>query len=95
VLGYEKTTSPDICTGIDRFETVLTVRKELRKVEFAPGTVVVRTSQRLGNLIVYLLEPEADDGLARWEFFDRDITLGQPFPVYRVARPVRLPARRA
>jgi len=94
VLGYEKTSSPDICTGIERFETVLTVRREIRSVEFAAGTLLVRTGQRLGNLIVYLLEPEADDGLARWEFFDRDTTVGQPFPVYRIARPTRLPARK-
>ncbi len=94
VLGMEKTTSPDIRTGWERFETVLTVRKERRRVRFDAGTLVVRTGQRLGNLVVYLLEPESDDGLARWEFFDRDLVLGQPFPAHRVARPIALPTRR-
>src|SRR5205814_7202780 len=77
--------SPDICTGIDRFETVLATRKERRRVQFDAGTLVVPTAQRLGNLVVYLLEPESDDGLARWEFFDGAIQIGSPFPVYRVS----------
>ncbi len=94
VLGYEKTFSPDICTGIERFETVLTVRKERRHVRFEPGALVVRTGQRLGNLVVYLLEPESDDGLARWEFFDQDVAFGQPFPVHRLTHAERLPTRR-
>jgi len=84
VLGSEKTESPDICTGIERFETVLSVRNERRQVRFEAGTLVVPTGQRLGNLVVYLLEPESDDGLARWEFFDRWVQIGQPFPVFRV-----------
>jgi hypothetical protein len=85
VLETEKTTSPDICTGIERFETVLSVRKERRQMRFEAGTLVVPTAQRLGNLLVYLLEPESDDGLARWEFFDPYIHVGGLFPVYRVA----------
>ncbi|MSQ23312.1 MAG: hypothetical protein EXR58_01985 [Chloroflexi bacterium] len=89
-LATEKTHSPDICTGIERFETVLTVRKERRRVSFAAGDLVVFAGQRLGNLLIYLLEPESDDGLARWEYFDRHIELGQPFPVYRIPRPMRL-----
>jgi hypothetical protein len=84
VLASEKTSSPDICTGIDRFETVLSTRVERRRVKFPRGTLWVPTAQRLGNLIVYLLEPESDDGLARWEFFDRHVKLGEPFPAYRV-----------
>jgi hypothetical protein len=94
VVGFEKTHSPDICTGIERFETVLTTRKELRSVQLPAGTLVVPTAQRLGNLIVYLLEPESDDGLARWEFFDPHVELGQPYPVYRLPRPTRLATQR-
>jgi hypothetical protein len=93
VLGSEKTYSPDICTGIERFETVLTVRKELRRVSFPAGTLFVGTAQPLGNLIVYLLEPESDDGLARWEFFDRHISLGTPYPVYRLPGVTKVPRR--
>jgi hypothetical protein len=91
VLAVEKTTSPDICTGIERFETVLSVRRERRRVRFPAGTLFVPTAQRLGNLVVYLLEPESDDGLARWEFFDRHLEIGAPFPAYRVAAPTTLP----
>ena len=93
MLAQEKTSSPDICTGIERFETVLNVRRERRRIRFEPGTLVVHTGQRLGNLVIYLLEPESDDGFARWEFFDRDVIIGEPFPVYRVTTPVRLPVR--
>ena len=93
VLAQEKTSSPDICTGIERFETVLNVRRERRRIRFEPGALVVYTGQRLGNLLIYLLEPESDDGFARWEFFDRDVVIGEPFPVYRVTTPVRLPVR--
>ena len=94
VVASEKTHSPDICTGIERFETVLSVRKERRRVRFEAGTLVVPLAQKLGNLIVCLLEPESDDGLARWEFFDAHVTVGAPFPVYRVTQPMRLPTRR-
>jgi len=56
--------------------------------EFKAGTVVVRTDQTLGNLVCYLLEPEADDGLMKWNFFDRYLSpqWGRgfyPYPVYR------------
>ena len=37
---------------------------------FQPGDYLVSLEQRLANLIFYLLEPEADDGLAYWNFFD-------------------------
>ena len=95
VLGSEKTTSPDICTGIERFETVLSVRKERRRVHFDAGTLFVPTGQRLGNLIVYLLEPESDDGLARWEFFDPSVRIGEPFHAFRLPAPIRLLTRKA
>ena len=95
VHGIEKTQSPDICTGIERFETVLTTRRERCTTRVPAGTLVVPTAQRLGNLIVYLLEPESDDGLARWEFFDRWLRVGEPFPVYRLPRPLRLRTQRS
>jgi len=91
IADTEKTASPDICTGIERFETVLTVRKERRAIRIDAGALLVPTAQPLGNLVVYLLEPESDDGLARWEFFDDAITIGEPFPVFRIAQPTRIP----
>ncbi len=65
------------------------------KREFAAGTFVIPTSQPLGNLAAYLLEPESDDGLLVWNFFDRHIVPQwgrelQPYPVYKLMRPVNL-----
>jgi hypothetical protein len=58
-------------------------------VEFPAGTIVVRTSQPLGNLAAYLLEPQSNDGLVFWNFFDRYLVpqwgMGyNPYPVYKV-----------
>ena len=37
---------------------------------FQPGDYRISLQNPLANLIFYLLEPEADDGLAYWNFFD-------------------------
>jgi len=63
--------------------------------EFPPGTLVVRTAQPLGRLAAYLLEPESDDGLLVWNFFDRHIVSqwgrgAQTYPVYKLMAPVNL-----
>jgi hypothetical protein len=46
------------------------------KQEFAGGSIFVTTAQPLGNLAAYLLEPESDDGLIAWNFFDKDLASG-------------------
>jgi hypothetical protein len=38
--------------------------------KFKKGDFVVDLAQPLSNLIFYLLEPQSDDGLATWNFFD-------------------------
>ncbi|MGP1308683.1 MAG: M14 family metallopeptidase [Phycisphaerales bacterium] len=48
------------------------------------GWIVVRLSQPLGTLAVYLLEPGSDDGLAHWGFFDDGLAPGSDFPILRV-----------
>jgi dipeptidyl-peptidase-4 len=48
------------------------------------GTHIVRTDQALGTLAVYLLEPQSEDGLATWNFFDDHLAVGKPFPILRV-----------
>ena len=48
------------------------------------GTMVVRTDQPLSNLIVYLLEPMSNDGLATWNLFEPEPAAGSEFPVLRV-----------
>jgi len=65
--------------------------------EFPAGTLVVRTSQPLGNVAAYLLEPESDDGLLVWNGFDRHIVAQwgrgtQTYPVYKLFSPVSLAA---
>ena len=66
-----------------------TARTEMRSVP--AGTFVVRTAQPLGNLVVYLLEPECEDGLAAWNYFDEYLKVGADFPVLRVTAPIRWP----
>ncbi len=51
---------------------------------FGRGTMIVRTGQVLGTLAVYLLEPESQDGLATWGFFDEMVAGDREFPVFRI-----------
>lgn len=57
---------------------------------------VIRTTQPLGVLAVELLEPQSDDGLVTWNFFDAHLTdaaAGKPYPVLRVTKPIAFPTR--
>lgn len=51
------------------------------------GTYVVRAGQRYGLLAFYLLEPESEDGLAQWSFYDGILAAGNDFPVSRITKP--------
>lgn len=51
-----------------------------------PVTYVVRTSQPLGRVAMYLLDPESDDGLATWNVFDAALAQ-HTYPVLRSAAP--------
>jgi hypothetical protein len=69
------------------------VVKETR--EFRSGTYVVRTNQKLGNLVAYLLEPQSDDGLLLWNFFDKYLVPQwgpgyNQYPVYRLVEKNKL-----
>jgi len=57
-------------------------RKETRRVR--AGTVMVRTEQPLGVLAGLLLEPQSDDGLTTWNYFDKSLAEGADFPVMRL-----------
>jgi hypothetical protein len=65
-------------------ETSVTGRFERREVEVPAGSLVVRTTQPLGRLVFYLLEPESDDGLTTWNVFDSALTVGGTHPVLKV-----------
>jgi hypothetical protein len=55
-----------------------------RKIE--PDTLLISVAQPQGNLVVYLFEPESDDGLTTWGFFDSVLQTGKPHPVIRLPR---------
>ncbi len=60
-------------------------------VEFLPGTYVVRMDQPLANIAAYLLEPQTNDGLLFWNFFDRYLVPQwgrgyNAYPVYRLMK---------
>lgn len=72
----------------------------VEKREFPKGTLLVRTAQPLGRLAAYLLEPESDDGLLVWNFFDRNIVsewgrAAQTYPVFKLYTPQSLAAEGA
>ncbi len=62
----------------------LEVEADQHTETFPAGSSIVRTGQRLGTLIVYMLEPQSVDGLATWNFFDDHLELGGEFPVMRI-----------
>lgn len=61
-------------------------------IEFPAGTVFVTTAQPLANLAAYLLEPESDDGLIVWNYFDKSLASGgfgggpSGFPIYKLMK---------
>jgi hypothetical protein len=70
----------------------------LEKREFPKGTLVVRTAQTLGRLAAYLLEPESDDGLLVWNYFDKHVVSqwgrgAQTYPVYKLFAPANLASK--
>ena len=66
------------------------------KRDFPAGTIFVTTAQTLGALAAYLLEPESDDGLVLWNYFDKDLASGgfeggpRGFPIYKLMKPAAL-----
>ena len=67
----------------------------IEKKDFPVGTLFIGTAQPLGNLAASLLEPESDDGLLVWNFFDRYLVAQwsrelQTVPVYRLLKPAVL-----
>jgi len=69
------------------------------KKEFAAGSLIVRTSQRLANVAAYLLEPETDDGLLYWNFWDKYLVpqwggMFLPYPVAKVLTVQEIPSKK-
>jgi dipeptidyl aminopeptidase/acylaminoacyl peptidase len=68
-------------------------RHTLKRVEVAPRTIpvmvpagsfIITTDQPLGALAGILLEPQSEDGLATWNFFDEGLRVDADFPVCRL-----------
>ncbi len=56
---------------------------------------MVRTAQPLANVAAYLLEPQTNDGLVLWNFFDKYLVPQwgggyNAYPVYRVVEKTEL-----
>lgn len=59
------------------------------KKTFEAGTLVIRAAQKLAPVAAYLLEPLTDDGLVKWNFFDRYLVpqwgrYFNEYPVFKV-----------
>ena len=57
------------------------------RVELPAGAIVVPARQRLARVAATLLEPDSEDGLTTWNFFDD--ALGERHPVLRVVQQLR------
>lgn len=64
------------------------VSKESKTITAGLGAMYIPTDQPLGNLVSYLLEPQCEDGLTTWNFFDDFLSEGAAFPVVRVVKPL-------
>lgn len=68
------------------------------KKEFAAGSLIVRTAQPLANVAAYLLEPETDDGLLLWNYWDKYLVpqwggTFLPYPVAKVLNAVEIKSK--
>ena len=73
----------------------LTGKSNTGTFDFPAGTYVIRTAQPLASVAAYLLEPESDDGLVYWNYFDKYLVPQwgsgfNQFPVYRVLEKIDL-----
>jgi hypothetical protein len=93
--GDGDTFAVDSIVKLNNYEGHTPVRVEGRwtagKVNAPAGAYVVRTAQNLGVLAVILLEPECDDGLTTWNFFDKWMSVGHAFPVLHARAAITAP----
>ncbi|HRH44238.1 MAG TPA: M14 family metallopeptidase [Pyrinomonadaceae bacterium] len=74
-------------------EAKITGNYKQEKMTFPAGTILVRTAQPLGRLVFYLLEPESDDGLVNWNYFDDYLEKDKNFPVYKLMKNENMASR--
>lgn len=64
------------------------VATAIERANIPAGSYLISTRQPLGRLAAYLLEPQSEDGLAYWGFFEPQVREGEYFPVWRVHQEV-------
>jgi dipeptidyl-peptidase 4 len=109
IVVEELTADTELMVEAYRIDRITTADKEFQKhklvtVEATPrrmkqtvksGTIVVRCAQPLGTLAAYILEPQAEDGLCAWNFFDDGLKQGADYPVVRLPVRAAIATRRA
>jgi hypothetical protein len=107
-IAVEELTSP-LTTEVESFvidsvkkaarpfqgHTAVTLSGKYKKetLTFPAGSILVRAAQPLGTLAAYLLEPESDDGLTSWNFFDAYLGNGNIHPVSKAMGDLRSASR--
>ena len=71
------------------------VASRAEKRQAKAGDFAVLTAQPLGTLAAFLLEPQSEDGLCAWNYFDAGLKEGADYPVLRVPASVTLKTRAA
>lgn len=89
IAGIEKSKRP----VQNHTTTKITGSFRQEKQTFPIGTILVRTAQPLGRLVFYLLEPESDDSLTTWNFFDSSLETGKTFSVYKLMKEENIATR--
>lgn len=75
-------------TGLEAFAMPRTQR-------LVAGSYIVRTGQRLGSLVAYMLEPQSSDGLVAWNFLDDELSAGGEYPILRLPEATPMTLRSA
>ncbi len=80
-----RTQAPEAYQG--HYSVTMQVTASVLETTLQAGSLVVRCDQPLNRLIVQLLEPEAEDGLGTWNFWDAAAKIGEPLPLVRIVDP--------
>ena len=60
------------------------VTKRTERQTLVAGIPIVKTSQPLGTLAAYLLEPQSEDGFCTWNFLDDELEKHKDLPILRI-----------
>jgi dipeptidyl-peptidase 4 len=64
--------------------TLLDAEASLVEQDYPDGSWFASTAQPLGTLLVYLLEPQSEDGFVAWNIVADEFEVGEAFPIARV-----------